>query len=73
MPPITQQFGDDDRLQTYQLLLTIDNQLRTMSIDLKDVIKRLNDTNVNLNDPVSNFLASITSNQYKNLRMILYL
>ncbi len=53
MPSITKQYGDEERVQTYQLLLTIDNQLRTMSTDLKDIIKRLNATNVNLNDPVS--------------------
>ena len=53
MPAITKQYGDEERVQTYQLLLTIDNQLNTMSTDLKDIIKRLNATNVNLNDPVS--------------------
>lgn len=51
MPAITKQYGDEERVQTYQLLLTIDNQLNTMSTDLKDIIKRLNATNVNLNDP----------------------
>jgi hypothetical protein len=53
MPALTKQYGDEERVQTYQLLLTIDNQLNTMSTDLKDIIKRLNATNVNLNDPVS--------------------
>ena len=53
MPAITKQYGDEERVQTYQLLLTIDNQLNTMSTDLNDIIKRLNATNVNLNDPVS--------------------
>ena len=57
MPAITKQYGDEERVQTYQLLLTIDNQLNTMSTDLKDIIKRLNATNVNLNDPVSLILS----------------
>ena len=57
MPAITKQYGDEERVQTYQLLLTIDNQLNTMSTDLKDIIKRLNATNVNSNDPVSLILS----------------
>ena len=53
MPVFSTQYGDKDRLQTYQLLITIDNQLKTMSNELKDIIERLNASNVNLNDPVS--------------------
>jgi nuclear pore complex protein Nup62 len=58
MPILTssQQYGSDtDRIQTYQLLIGIDNQLKTMSKDLKQIIDRLNTTNVNLNDPVNGF------------------
>jgi len=51
MPVFSTQYGDKDRLQTYQLLITIDNQLKTMSNELKDIIERLNASNVNLNDP----------------------
>ena len=53
MPSITKQYGDEERCQTYDLLLKIDNQLKTMSDDLKNIIKRLNATNIDLNDPVS--------------------
>lgn len=45
-------YGDKDRVYTYQLLLQIDNQLKTMSNDLKEIIQRLNKTQlINLNDP----------------------
>ena len=69
MPAITKQYGDEERVQTYQLLLTIDNQLNTMSTDLKDIIKRLNATNVNLNDPVS--ISLLVSNW--NIKWSIYL
>ncbi len=52
MPLITQQTSDTSRIEMYKLLIEVDNQLKTMSIDLKDIIKRLNETNVNINDPV---------------------
>lgn len=52
MPLITQQTSDTSRIEMYKLLIEVDNQLKTMSIDLKDIIKRLNETNVNVNDPV---------------------
>lgn len=51
MPIVPNQYADKDRLQTYQLLLGIDTQLNSMSGDLKEIIQRLNTTNVNLNDP----------------------
>ncbi len=69
MPALTKQYGDEERVQTYQLLLTIDNQLNTMSTDLKDIIKRLNATNVNLNDPVS--ISLLVSNW--NIKWSIYL
>jgi nuclear pore complex protein Nup62 len=54
----SQQYGSDtDRIQTYQLLIGIDNQLKTMSKDLKQIIDRLNATNVNLNDPVKSIFV----------------
>jgi nuclear pore complex protein Nup62 len=52
MPLITQQTSDTSRIEMYKLLLEVDNQLKSMSIDLKDIIKRLNEKNVNINDPV---------------------
>lgn len=53
MPMIPQQAGDTSRIEMYKMLIEVDNQLKTMSIDLKDIIKRLNDTNMNLNDPIA--------------------
>ena len=52
MPTIPQQHCDTSRIEMYKLLIEVDNQLRSQSGDLKDVIKRLNCTNINLNDPV---------------------
>lgn len=52
MPLIPQQTSDTSRIEMYKLLIEVDNQLKSMSIDLREVIKRLNDTNVNLNDPI---------------------
>lgn len=52
MPFIPQQTSDTSRIEMYKQLIEVDNQLKSMSIDLKDIIKRLNDTNVNLNDPI---------------------
>ena len=53
MPMIPQQTSDTSRIEMYKLLIEVDNQLKLMSIDLRDIIKRLNDTNVNVNDPVA--------------------
>ena len=52
MPLIPQQTSDTSRIEMYKLLIEVDNQLKSTSIDLKEIIKSLNDTNVNLNDPV---------------------
>ena len=52
MPLIPQQSSDTSRIEMYKLLIEVDNQLKSTSIDLKEIIKSLNDTNVNLNDPV---------------------
>lgn len=52
MPAIPQQHCDTSRIEMYKLLIEVDNQLRSQSGDLRDVIKRLNCTNVNLNDPI---------------------
>jgi len=52
MPTIPQQHCDTSRIEMYKLLIEVDNQLRSQSGDLKDIIKRLNCTNVNLNDPI---------------------
>lgn len=52
MPPIPSQTTDTSRIEMYKLLIEVDNQLKTTSIDLKEIIKRLNESNVNLNDPV---------------------
>jgi nuclear pore complex protein Nup62 len=59
--------SDSDRIQPYQLLIGIDNQLKTMSKDLKQIIDRLNATNVNLNDPVCElvlFYSRFTRERY---------
>ena len=48
-----QQRTDTSRIEMYKLLIEVDNQLRGMSSDLKEVINRLNDTNVDLNDPTT--------------------
>ena len=52
MPTVPQTHMDSSRNDMYKSLVEVDNQLKTMSGDLRDTIKRLNDTNVNLNDPV---------------------
>ena len=52
MPIIPQQHSDTSRIEMYKLLIEVDNQLRSQSGDLRDIIKRLNSTNVNLNDPI---------------------
>jgi nuclear pore complex protein Nup62 len=52
MPLIPQQSSDTSRIEMYKMLIEVDNQIKSTSIDLKDIIKSLNDTNVNLNDPV---------------------
>ena len=52
MPPIPQTHMDSSRNDMYKSLIEVDNQLKTLSGDLRDVIKRLNDTNVNMNDPI---------------------
>jgi nuclear pore complex protein Nup62 len=44
--------GDTSRIEMYKLLIEVDNQLKSMSCDVRDIIKRVNDTNVNLNDPI---------------------
>lgn len=44
--------GDTSRIEMYKLLIEVDNQLKSTSCDLKEIIKRLNETNVNLNDPI---------------------
>ena len=49
---LPQQNSDNSRIEMYKLLIEVDNQLKSTSIDLKDIIKSLNETNVNLNDPV---------------------
>lgn len=51
MPMIPQQTSDTSRIEMYKMLIEVDNQLKSMSIDLKEVVRQLNDTNVNLNDP----------------------
>lgn len=52
MPQIPQQHCDTSRIEMYKLLIEVDNQLRSQSGDLRDIIKRLNSTNVTLNDPI---------------------
>lgn len=52
MPTIPQQHCDTSRIEMYKLLVEVDNQLRSQSGDLRDIIKRLNYTNVSLNDPI---------------------
>ena len=52
MPLVPQQHSDTSRIEMYKLVIEVDNQLKTMSGELREVIRRLNDTNVNLNDPV---------------------
>ena len=49
-----QQFVQNDscRIEMYKLLMELDNQLRSTSIDLRDIVKRLNETSANLNDPM---------------------
>lgn len=44
--------GDTSRIEMYRLLIEVDNQLKSTSCDVRDIIRRLNDTNVNLNDPI---------------------
>jgi nuclear pore complex protein Nup62 len=44
--------SDTSRIEMYKLLIEVDNQLKTMSMDMRDIVKRLNDTDVDLNDPV---------------------
>lgn len=44
--------GDTSRIEMYKLLVEVDNQLKSTSCDVRDIIKRLNETNVNLNDPI---------------------
>ena len=53
MPPLQSQQTDKSRIEMYKLLFEVDSQLRGMSGDLKEVIKRLNDTNVDMNDPTA--------------------
>jgi nuclear pore complex protein Nup62 len=53
MPIMQQQMGDTSRIEMYKSLIEVDSQLKSMSCDLKDIIKRLNDTNVNMNDPIA--------------------
>lgn len=48
----SQSGSDTSRIEMYKLLIEVDNQLKTTACDLRDIIKRLNDTNVNLNDPI---------------------
>ena len=52
MPIIPQQHSDTSRIEMYKLLIEVDNQLKSKSGDLKELIQRLNETNVNLNDPI---------------------
>jgi nuclear pore complex protein Nup62 len=52
MPLSKQQTNDTNRIEMYKLLIEVDNQLKTMSVDLRDIILRLNDTNLNFNDPI---------------------
>jgi len=44
--------SDTSRIEMYKLLIEVDNQLKTMSMDMRDIVKRLNDTDVDLNDPI---------------------
>ena len=53
MPMIPQQVSDTSRIEMYRLLIEVDTQLKSTSLDLRDIIKRLNDTNVNMNDPIT--------------------
>jgi nuclear pore complex protein Nup62 len=43
--------GDTTRIEMYKMLIEVDNQLRSMSSDMRDIIRRLNETKVNVNDP----------------------
>lgn len=52
MPLIPQQHSDTSRIEMYKLLIEVDNQLKSTSVDLKDIITRLNQTNANVNDPI---------------------
>lgn len=52
MPTIPQQHCDTSRIEMYKLLIEVDNQLRSQSGELREVIKRLNSTNVDMNDPI---------------------
>jgi len=50
--PIPRQHGDTSRIEMYKLLIEVDNQLKSMSIDLKDIINSLNDSNMDMNNPI---------------------
>ncbi len=43
--------ADTSRIEMYKMLIEIDNQLRSSSADMKDIIRRLNETKGSVNDP----------------------
>lgn len=71
MPLNLQQRTDTSRIEMYKLLIEVDNQLRGMSTDLKEVINRLNDTNVDLNDPTTQ-ISKILNAHMDSLNWIEY-
>lgn len=57
--------SDTSRIELYKLLVELDNQLRGMSGDLKDIIERINATNVNQNDPATQISKILNSQMYQ--------